>query len=1501
MAVRDEDVIDNVVVRVSPDLTGFMAKLRTLIREEQRKPKQPVYKVKVVADGAGLKASVKKAVDQQMLLTKQPTYKVKVVADGVGLVASAREEVKKQQLLGKQPVYKVKMVADGKGFAGRSGQSDIERLIDRNKLAQERADRDRVRSAERAERDRVRAAERAARDQVRAAERAAREEQRILKERTRAFNKARRGPQLIDTGAEGFRPLNLLYGAVAALTPALLAMSSSAVQAATSVAALGSAGIGAATALGGLLVAFSPIVSALKLSQTVDIAKTVRGQKNALKAQQRANKVSGAKDIALTAEERAKALRDVAAAQRDVVAATRDERTAYAAIHTARREAIRDLEDLRRSVRDLDNQYSSDRLSVAEAAQQERNTNANFFASALDRARAHQDTLDARTRLADTALERKQKRQDLARSLKTGIEGSDTVLQARERARDARNRRLDAQDRLANARAELVKKKAAQAASSVSDVGAAVSDLTNPAEKLNQLIADMSPSAQKLYQFLYKNQQVFKDLRKTIQEGVTPGFLKFLKAITLPPKGGGKSTLQIVADDAARLGSVLGKYAAEFGAFTQTPLFRSNMATIQKNNAVAFDKLGRALHIALSPLLKILSASSPLLVKFGDKLIDLAKKFSDFIDRSDLTLWFEDTAEEAGKWYDIVSNLLGVVRGIFTASLPAGQGLVGAFRDFTSDLQEWANSENGQSQLRSFFTTIKDLPYARIRDMLLQFSTLFIQYKAINWAITNPFFAALGILATSNPGAATSLIQTISTMFQTVSKTIAAHPEMTATLLTILSIAKLNKAGGGILFKVAGVDKLKELLSSKSKLFGDLLGSKTATMHVTAGVVNVYGAAGAGGLIPGAAGRAGAAGRVAGGAAGAGGLAAVGSAPVTIAVVGAVLGAIFSKQQFQRAGRGEGFLDPFKQFAQNPSVDTALNTAQFTSPIGWAAFALGQPEVKGFFKKEIPGLIKVGLETVFPGIGSVADALNRKLGITTPGNVLAAQGQESIAFKGLKNKLSSFGAESSITKEGLDQYIIKRKQAVKAYVDWVRGKDGPEAAAKAQQEQDEASVRTLQKVLMQMGFNKTKAEGFARTVYNVGVEQMYADEKARNAAKSFDSMGNALDTAKKKAQNTNGAVDKLNDTIKATFGPHVMALSTKNYKEVKRQLDMLYAIQHVLYNPVYSNSTKGADTISSQNQFLDPVTGKPVPIAQLGQKRAQGGHIRGRGTETSDSIPAWLSHNEYVLPAKAVRYYGVEQLDAMRERKMPRYAAGGSVTDPNRNAGMPFIANLPLRGPKLNITDLSGPYGGDVPYTGKVPKGLGDVVGLTGQMMSAIIDLKAHYPQAYVTSGLRHTRVASGQKSNHWFGRAADIIPPSMAAFDYLASKYGTVAREIIYSPANARQIWHGKPHMYSSDVRAAHFNHIHLALKDGGLVPRSFDRGGTLPPGYTLAFNGTGKNETVRTKQQDQNAQGPVRIDRRDLALLASAMSTGGTTVTMDGRRVAELTNKYNYLPAGV
>jgi TP901 family phage tail tape measure protein len=77
------------------------------------------------------------------------------------------------------------------------------------------------------------------------------------------------------------------------------------------------------------------------------------------------------------------------------------------------------------------------------------------------------------------------------------------------------------------------------------------------------------------------------------------------------------------------------------------------------------------------------------------------------------------------------------------------------------------------------------------------------------------------------------------------------------------------------------------------------------------------------------------------------------------------------------------------------------------------------------------------------------------------------------------------------------------------------------------------------------------------------------------------------------------------------------------------------------------------------------------------QAFAGGGRVSGPGTGTSDSIPAWLSHGEFVLTAKAVRQYGLDFLYALNGLKLPKdflkgikgYASGGLVQMPRFNVG----------------------------------------------------------------------------------------------------------------------------------------------------------------------------------------------------------------------------------------
>jgi hypothetical protein len=90
--------------------------------------------------------------------------------------------------------------------------------------------------------------------------------------------------------------------------------------------------------------------------------------------------------------------------------------------------------------------------------------------------------------------------------------------------------------------------------------------------------------------------------------------------------------------------------------------------------------------------------------------------------------------------------------------------------------------------------------------------------------------------------------------------------------------------------------------------------------------------------------------------------------------------------------------------------------------------------------------------------------------------------------------------------------------------------------------------------------------------------------------------------------------------------------------------------------------------------------------------------------------------------------------------------------------------------------------------------------------------VKSAFPNAIKTSDYRPgSRTVSGNGSYHARGMAVDLAGPMGPIFNYLHDNYGN-SNEIIYSPANGRQIKNGRPYMYGGAVRSMHFNHVHWA-----------------------------------------------------------------------------------------
>lgn len=94
-----------------------------------------------------------------------------------------------------------------------------------------------------------------------------------------------------------------------------------------------------------------------------------------------------------------------------------------------------------------------------------------------------------------------------------------------------------------------------------------------------------------------------------------------------------------------------------------------------------------------------------------------------------------------------------------------------------------------------------------------------------------------------------------------------------------------------------------------------------------------------------------------------------------------------------------------------------------------------------------------------------------------------------------------------------------------------------------------------------------------------------------------------------------------------------------------------------------------ADAANNTADGLARIPGSYTAIVTIQKKLdslfAGGGRVRGPGSSTSDSIPAWLSNGEYVINAAAVDRYGEDFFDAANAMRL---APGGSVSDEQRKA-----------------------------------------------------------------------------------------------------------------------------------------------------------------------------------------------------------------------------------------
>ncbi|KQD03318.1 tape measure protein [Acinetobacter soli] len=165
-------------------------------------------------------------------------------------------------------------------------------------------------------------------------------------------------------------------------------------------------------------------------------------------------------------------------------------------------------------------------------------------------------------------------------------------------------------------------------------------------------------------------------------------------------------------------------------------------------------------------------------------------------------------------------------------------------------------------------------------------------------------------------------------------------------------------------------------------------------------------------------------------------------------------------------------------------------------------------------------------------------------------------------------------------------------------------------------------------------------------------------------AKKEDDLRKAqMDVQLQSAQSIFGS---LTDIAKNTAGENsgvykAMFAMEKGMAIARSIMAIQTAIAEASANPFPYNLAAMATVASQTASIIATIKGVTMPAFATGGIFTGDGHVRGSGTETSDSINARLSNNEYVIKAKSVRSLGVDTLDYInRMGELPvKRASGG--------------------------------------------------------------------------------------------------------------------------------------------------------------------------------------------------------------------------------------------------
>jgi Transglycosylase SLT domain len=422
---------------------------------------------------------------------------------------------------------------------------------------------------------------------------------------------------------------------------------------------------------------------------------------------------------------------DLAKAQAQVTSAANDQTQAVLDLQRAQAQlaavnADSTSSDVDRQQAMLDVSKAQDQLTQAQFRSTDAQSalaKAQAGPSEADKAKAVLQVTDAQDQLTQSTRARARQQTDATAADAKGVDGTQQVVAAQKQLTAAHQQVTDAQRTAAKAAQQVTDAHrqlndastgVTRAVRAVADAQASARDsaagAAQSAGQLNKAMDALTPPARRFVQQLVDLKPKLDDLKATAASGLFPGVVDGLNAA----KGAFAPVRQVVGDTAQALGGL----ADKAGQLIGSPAFAKDIATVGDRNAKIMGTLGdAALHIG-DALRNIIVAAGPL----TSWLADLADHWARVIDQQtgaarqsgQLTGFFEKTRAVVSRLVDILGNVASGLLGIAKVGAGFGDGILASLDNLTARFAKWANSVQGQQQIRQFFQTTT----GALRDIL---------------------------------------------------------------------------------------------------------------------------------------------------------------------------------------------------------------------------------------------------------------------------------------------------------------------------------------------------------------------------------------------------------------------------------------------------------------------------------------------------------------------------------------------------------------------------------------------------------------------------------------------------------------------------------------------------------------------------------------------------------------------------------------------------------------